>query len=200
MRTGTLLLWLSCLMTTLSFGDSIRTFQVTQVSMSMSPNDGSGGNVTFSLTGPGLTITGYGGMACFDWCSGLPTLDPSGGTGQIFVENFGSVTIGGTKYSPDTLSFQSPLFDSSGGVNAFASGSVGDGDSFIPQFNLILPTGGWSLQFAPVDGEPGYYTFIGGQFRAQSPIITPEPGTIALTFTGLWGIAGLAKRKLAARR
>lgn len=52
MRTGTLLLWLSCLMTTLSFGDSIRTFQVTQVSMSMSPNDGSGGNVTFSLIGP----------------------------------------------------------------------------------------------------------------------------------------------------
>jgi hypothetical protein len=198
MRTGTVLLWLSCLMTTLSFADSIRTFQVTQVSMSMGRNDGSGDNVVFSLTGPGLSITGLGGMACFDWCSGFPTLDPSGVTSQIFVANFLSATLGGTTYTPDTLSFQSPLFDDSGGVNAFASGYVGEGDSFI-QFNLISPTGDWSLSFAPVDGEPGYYTFTRGQFRAQSPIITPEPGTIALTLTGLWGIAGLAKRKLAAR-
>ena len=54
-----------------SYADSIPTFHITEVLMFMGPNDGSGDNVGFSFTGPGVEITGIGGMACFDWCSGL---------------------------------------------------------------------------------------------------------------------------------
>ncbi|PYX33301.1 MAG: hypothetical protein DMG77_00650 [Acidobacteria bacterium] len=184
-----------------SFADSIQTFQITQVTMIMGPNDGSGDNLGFTLTGPGVTITGFGGMACFDWCSG-PIPAPTGNPTEVFVSFFGSATIGGTAYDPMSLSLDCCLFNANGGVNASASGFVGEGDSFT-QFNLILPTNGkWTLNFAfqpPESGNPGYYYFTDGEFSAQTRV-TPEPGMVGLMLTGLAGIAGIVKRKTTVRR
>ena len=202
MRIATLtVLLLCCLTSPLAFADSIQTFHITQVQMSMGPNNGSGDNIYFSFTGPGVTITGFGGMACFDWCSGDPISDPSGSPSQIFISDFFSATVGGTSYDPETLDFQS-LFSADGGVNALANGSVGAGDGFL-QFSLVMPTNGsWNLNFGyvpPSDGNPGYYYFTDGEFNAQSSAPTPEPATIAMTLTGLAAITGLAKRKLKMR-
>jgi hypothetical protein len=61
-----------CAFSACAYADSIPTFHITQVNMFMTPNDGSGDNIRFTLTGPGVSITGIGGMACFDWCSGQP--------------------------------------------------------------------------------------------------------------------------------
>jgi hypothetical protein len=112
--------------------------------MFMIPNDGSGDNVGFSFTGPGVNITGIGGMACFDWCSG-PISDPNiAQPSQIFLTGFETATIGGKSYDPTTLAFNS-LFDASGTLNASTAGSVGGGDSFI-QFMMTAPTNGsWAL-------------------------------------------------------
>jgi hypothetical protein len=180
--------------------DSINTFYVTQVSMSMGPNEGGGDNVFFTFKGPGLSITGIGGMACFDWCSGEPVSDPSGSPSQIFVGEYFAATIGGKDYDAETLDFTS-LFDGSGGVLPVATGSVGAGDEFF-QFNLLMPNGGWSLNFAfvpPQDGNPGYYYFTDGEFSGSQIAPVPEPSTVGMTITGFVGIAGILKRRVKVR-
>jgi hypothetical protein len=184
-----------------SFADSSPTFQITQATMSMGPNNGSGDNLSFVLTGPGVTIAGIGGMACFDWCSG-PLSSPGGSPSQIFVDNFGTAILGGIGYFAGYLSFNNSLFDMNGGLNPSANGFVGEGASFI-QFALTMPTDGrWALNFGyvpPQDGIPGYYVFTHGEFSASQTFVTPEPGAVGLMLTGLAGIAGIIKRKTTAR-
>ena len=62
LRLAALSLLLVC--SRLTFADSLKTYVITQGSMSMSPNNGSGDNISFSLTGPGVSITGIAGMLC----------------------------------------------------------------------------------------------------------------------------------------
>ena len=180
-----------------TYADSIPTYYVTHVVMHMSPNDGSGDNVSFTFTGPGLTIVGFGGMACFDWCSG-PVSSPDGSPTQIFIGAFGIVTINGRSYDPETLGFTSSgsFFSGDGSLNRFTTAYAGGGDTFL-QFNLLAPTnGGWSLSFdyfPPQDGQPGFYLFKEGSFEATGQ--TPEPGSISLMLTGLGAIAGIVKKR-----
>jgi hypothetical protein len=182
----------------LTFADSIKTYVVTQISMQMFPDPGTGENILFSFSGPQISFSGEGGMACSDWCSdqpifGTPMVTPS----MIFIAAFDDpVTIGGGSFSGQDLSFSgNGLFNDFGGVYPFVSGLAGEGDT-LTAFNLILPTNGkWIATFhhVPPEGDsPGYYLFDGATFHASA---TPEPGTIALTLTGLAGIAGLVKRK-----
>jgi len=184
------------------YADSIPTFHITQAFMSMGPNDGGGDNVGFSFTGPGVEITGFGGMACFDWCSSFfPVSDPNvASTSRIFVDSFFTAIIGGTSYDPDFLDLFF-IFDDFGGLNASTVGSVGQGDNLI-QFRMTAPTNGsWNLNFAPTTDENGNPAFIftDGEFSASAPLPTPEPATVGLMLTGLAGIAGIVKRKVAFR-
>jgi hypothetical protein len=185
-----------------SYADSIPTFHITEASMIMGPNDGEGDNVRFILTGPGVNITGVGGMACFDWCSGQPVPgDTVIFTTQIFITQFFSATIGGIKYNPDLLMFDS-LFDDSGGLNALSSGYVGADVDFI-QFNMTAPhNGSWSFDFEPVMDENGNlaYVFREAEFSASAPLPTPEPATVGLMLTGLAGIGAISKRRGKFRR
>jgi hypothetical protein len=179
----------------LTFADSIKTYVVTEVSMSMSPNNGSGDNISFSLTGPGVSITGIAGMLCIGWCDdqpiyGTPVVAPT----QIFLSSLdNSITIGGVPYYGGSVFFDGfGPFSDSGGVTRLASGGAGDNN--VP-FQLILPQNGkWNATFdyIPPSGDtPGYYAFRQATFSASAP----EPGTLALTLTGLAGIAGLVKKK-----
>lgn len=191
---------LFALTTQCSFADSIPTFQITDVEMFMGPNFGDGDNVTFMFTGPGVAISGYGGMACSDWCS-FPIPDPNiAFTSQIFVSAFGTAIFGGKGYDADSL-FIENLFDGSGGLNATASGDVAGNDTVL-FFNLLLPTsGGWGLNFVPTlddNGNPAF-SFTDGSFRATAPVLTPEPTTLALVLTGIVGIAGVVKTKVKLR-
>jgi hypothetical protein len=114
-----------------------------------------------------------------------------------YIIGFGDFVIDGVTYSGDSVSFNS-LFNDSGGVYPFVSGALADGDTLI-EFNLRLPANGsWnpSYTYYPPDGDqPGYYLFNGATFQASGTVPAPEPGTIALTLTGLAGMAGLVKRK-----
>jgi hypothetical protein len=182
----------------LTFADSIKTYWVTSVTMQMAPNNGSGDNIFFTFTGPHIQFSGIGGMGCFEWCGADPIYDtPSVMPSQVYITGFGDVTIAGVVYPGYDLGFNGPgLFNDYGGVYPFVNASTGEGDSFF-EFNLRLPqNGNWGASFTyiPPDGDmPGYYLFDGASFFARGT--TPEPGTIALTLTGLAGIAGMVKRK-----
>lgn len=180
--------------------DSILNINITYVTAFMGPNSGSGDNISFTLIGPGTTVTGIGGMACFSWCSGpIPDLN-SVATSQVFISNFLSATVGGVTYNPNNdISFQSALFSSSGGLNRSVSGFVGEGETF-KLFNFTLPGGGaWNLKFdffPASGGSPAYYQFVSGSFIAGTPSApVPEPGTLGLMATGLAGLIGVVQRR-----
>jgi hypothetical protein len=181
----------------LSFADSIKTYVVTNITMQMFPDPGTGEQILFSFSGPQVSFSGEAGMFCPDWCTdqpifGTPVVNPS----MIFIAAFDSpVILGAMSFDGAEFGFDGQgLFNNSGGVFRFVSGTAGAGDTFT-QFNLILPQNAkWvtSFTYVPPDGtNPGYYNFNEATFTAAAP----EPGTIALTLTGLAGIAGLAKKR-----
>jgi hypothetical protein len=110
----------------------------------------------------------------------------------VFLSSF---VINGVAYSGDSVGFNN-LFNGFGGVSPLVSGFVGEGDTFF-EFNLRLPTNGdWAASYTyypPSGDQPGYFLFNDADFGASAT--TPEPGTIALTLTGLGGIAGLARKR-----
>ena len=180
--------------------DSILTINITYVTAFMGPNNGSGDNISFTLIGPGTTITGIAGMACFNWCSGpIPDLN-SVATSQIFVSSFLSATVGGVTYDPNSdISLQCCLFSSSGGLNGSVSGFVGEGQTF-KLLNLTLPSGGgWNLKFdffPASGGSSAYYQFVSGSFTAGTPPApVPEPSTLAYVASGLAGVVAFVRRK-----
>jgi len=179
-----------------SYADSIPTFHITQATMFLANTNGAGDNLGYTFTGPGVTITGLGGMACSDWCGSVPL--PANGSptvSQIFAGIFDIVIIGGKTYDPMTLSLD--IFDCCGELNGSFTGSVGGGPDFI-EFRMTAPTGAaWTLNFAPttdLDGNPAFL-FTDGEWSARAPLPTPEPATISLTLTGLAGIVGMIRKK-----
>jgi len=183
------------------YADSIPVLDIniTYATASMGPD----GGLVFALFGPGTTITGYGGMACFSWCSGpIPDLSSVDST-QVFVGAYLSATIAGTAYDADFLSLSCCLFSSSGGLNGTASGFVGQ-DVTFKYLNLTLPGGGWNFKFdyfPPLNGNPPFYQFNSGSFIAGTPPApTPELGTLALMGTGLVGLAMVIRRRRLLRR
>jgi hypothetical protein len=178
----------------LTYADSIPTFHITQVTMLMFPNDGSGDNVSFSFTGPGVTISGIAGMGCFStgsWCTGQPVPDQNASPEQVFLFSIDTLVVGGTTYG-DLGFIGAGFFDQYGGVNGFVSAIVPTETSSF-QFNLTFPTdGSWGFGFDPTTdafGNPAF-VFTEGTFFASAPVPTPEPGTIGLVLTGLTAIGG----------
>jgi len=199
--------------TTCAYADSAVNFNITQLTVLVGPNDGSGDNVFVALTGPGTNITVTGGIPCFDWCSFntfAPGDTPPVGIGQIFLGVFNTVTVGGKTYDFDTASlgglFVNVLggftFPSNPGGSTFTAclpasnpssitGSAGSGGDFI-QFNLWLPAGQQFCTTWAFDASAGLYQFTSGKFVATT---VPEPGTVGLMATGLAGIIGAIRRK-----
>lgn len=180
-----------------AYADSIPALDIniTYATAGLGPD----GGVGFTLYGPRTTISGFGGMACFSWCSG-PITDLSSATpAQVFVGAYLNVMIAGTSYNPDLLSLQCCLFSGSGTLNASATGFIGQNETFR-YLNLTLPTnGGWSLNFdffPAMNGNPAFYLFSSGTFTAGTPPApTPEPGTLGLMAIGLIGLAAVIRRR-----
>ena len=195
-----------------AYADTISNFTITQITVLVGPNYGSGDNVDFTLIGPGTNITGIGGIACFDWCSPLNPVSPGqvfpGFAPQIFISNFNTAMVGGKNYDPNAdIAFTSGFFIGVfGSITLPANGSdvtaclpgnaespitgfVGEGPAFT-QMNLTLPAGGsfctaWNF----ADGQ---YTFVQGKFSVST---VPEPGTVGLMGSGLVAVFGAALRK-----
>ena len=180
--------------------EPISIFHVTTATMSMRPNV-SGSHISFQFTGPGLDISGTGGMPCFEWCSGAP-IPLTAGTrlGPIFISNFRRVVMGGIVYEPNSeISVSTSFFNNSGGLNPIATGFVGRGPTFS-LFEMSMPTHGrWSFTFAPATDQNGNATsrFVSGTFStsADVPMPTPEPGTFTLVLAGSAGAAWIRRRR-----
>jgi PEP-CTERM motif len=166
---------------------------ITYVTVSMGPNNGSGDNASFTMIGPGTQITGTAGMACFDWCSGDITNNPVS-LSQLFLGPFNSATVNGVSYDPNSdFTLFCCAFSDSGNLNSSVSGQVGSGDTFA-QLGLTLPCcGAWNLTF---NTFPEGQAFVHGTFAAGTPPSpVPEPGAIGLLATGLAGVVALIRRR-----
>jgi hypothetical protein len=183
--------------------DQIPIFHVTDATMFMRPNV-SGDNISFEFTGPGVDISGTGGMGCFAWCSGAPIpLGTGTGLSPISITNFDRALVGGIIYEPNTeIAVSIPsFFDDSGGLSPIATGFVGMGPTFTA-FRMTMPTNGsWDLNFAPATDENGNAAvrFVNGTFSASAAAPTPEPGTFGLMLAGSAGAAWISRRRRQSR-
>jgi hypothetical protein len=176
---------------------------VSNATMFMSPNFGTGDNISFKFTGLGVDIEGNGGMACFDWCTGTPI--PPGtaiNLTHIFTSNFSRAIVGSVAYDPNSdFGVFDSFFDDAGALRPSVMGFVGEGATF-GQFLITMPSGGWTLNFTPVIDEQGHNTeaFVNGTFSAgtTTPTPTPEPGTLGLMLLGSTGIWITARRRRSA--
>jgi hypothetical protein len=189
--------------------DRIPIFYITSVDigfMAGNPNSDIG-TMGFSFKGPGISIFGDGTFDCTIWCSffnyesaGFPIDIANMTTTDYFAQIRGL-----TYYSEFPGSFSSPwTFDTDFTVpgpeasgmlnNGLILGQVGSGNNVF-QFYLKVPPGTLDLGFLQSDVDPSLYTFGGsGDFFAQSTV-TPEPGTIILTVTGMVAIGALVRKK-----
>jgi hypothetical protein len=195
--------------------DSIPTFNITQATLFVGINDGTGDNIFFELTGPGTNISGDTGIPCFDWCdfnNFSPGDVPPLSIGQMAISLFHSAIIGGTTYNPDSeIAFTSNfsvnvlgsfIFPANPNSSSFTacvpasmisplSGFAGSGPTFT-QFQLNMLAGGSFCTTWNFDAISVQYQFSQGKFVATT---VPEPGTLGFLVIGLVSIAGVIRIK-----
>jgi hypothetical protein len=203
-----------------AYADSIPTFNITQATLFVGMNNGSGDNIFFALAGPGTNISGDTGIPCFDWCdfnNFSPGDVPPIGIGQMSISLFHSAIIGGTTYNPDgEIAFSSLfsvnvlgsfIFPANPNSSSFTacvpasmtspiSGFAGSGETFT-QFQLNMPAGGSFCTTWNFDAVSVQYQFSQGKFVATT---VPEPGTLGFLMIGLVSIAGVIRIKGEFRR
>jgi PEP-CTERM motif len=180
-----------------AYADNIQTFQITSATIEIMQF----GSVAVDLIGPGINVSGDGGIDCGDWCNGENDV-PDGtelNLGDITLHQL-RVEIGGNTFdesqgallAPFFINTFGPLFaPSSGGAailnnNGIVVGQAGTGSNFV-QFRLKTPPGDLELDF-----NEG--TFARGRYIGMTTVV-PEPATLGLMATGLAGIVGLVRRK-----
>ena len=185
-----------------SYADS---FQITQVTGLMEAQTGATfDNISFTFTGPGITIQASGVMRCYPWCYSDQGLQPDTSTsmGEVFVMNiYSPLTIGGKTYDSGVAASSSFFASEGGALNSSVVLLVEQGFGNWKEIELTLPQngGGWNFYFdhiPPNEDSPGGYLFNHGDFNAAStPTPVPEPGMLGLMATGLAGITGLIRRE-----
>jgi hypothetical protein len=192
------------------------TYTVTSASLGISPNDGTGDNVGFTIQGPGMNLVGVGGTDYFSFGTSPTGFAP------------GSIGSGGMAFSPDYL-LQGNLgaygtadiemnglngsilggaftFPSNGAnyftvtVPAYLSGITGmivagQGPSFFTEpFALSGIEGQETLSYYY---SPFFNVYYPAQatFSASATSTTPEPDTLVLMGTGLCAILASLRRK-----
>ena len=175
------------------------------VTVSLAPNDGSGDNFGFQLQGAGHSVSGGGGLPYDNFNAGPPGYAPGSAVniaGPIFFD-FGMATIGS---SSDEVDF---------GVGSLSASPItlpSNGQNFTGLVDISFDASGTLFttgQPISVSGDAqGYITFdyINGGYYPESleltgagqvtpPLVTPEPGTLALIGTGLlWVLAGVGRK------
>ena len=208
---------------TAAYADSVSNFTLTQISIFVLPNDGTGDNVGFTFAGNGTSITGGGTFTCFDWCSFqgfAPGSTPPLDLGQLFPSGQPNmVMIGGTVYDPQTFLYNSPFFANAlgsftfpnnpsgsnftacvpAGTSSSLQGFVGSGLTFL-EFNLLFPASGQFCATWNFDSSAGVYTFLNGQYTATAIATVPEPCSLGLMGTGLMAIIAASWGRWKSRR
>jgi hypothetical protein len=194
--------------------DSIPTFNITQATLFVGSNDGSGDNIFFQLTGPGTNISGDTGIPCFDWCdlnNFSPGDAPPIGIGQMSISLSIARYSGGQSMTHSTKSRSLRFFRSMFPAASFSprnsnsslftacvpasmtsplSGYAGSGETFT-QLQLNMPAGGSFCTTWNFDAVSGQYQFSQGKFLATT---VPE-STFGFLVIGLVSIAGVIRMK-----
>jgi hypothetical protein len=157
-------------------------------------------NQTSSLTSTGFTASGSGYAysdyyysyteSLFDVSFNLSTESSIDLTGYLYGmdENFGSGDASISLYSGTSTSAGSLLFSSS--VSAVSNGI----EEIFPAFNDILAAGDYRI----VAIANPYFQIANSSFSLQAdftPTVVPVPAAVWLFGSGLFALAGLAKRK-----
>ena len=213
MRQMIRILLVMLLLTSMSaFADS---FTNLSVNFNIFPNDGSGGNIGGSISGPGVDLLAGGGTP-FSWFNSSQGVDPGstgGGTivfwdgavgqlGSQVYNNFGNG--GGLPYLQldiSTLNAGSFTFPTNGqdftikvpaSLGTITGTIVSDCNS-CPTFSLTTLPGTLTLSFfySPSSGQ---YFGSSGSFTSTAITTVPEPGTLGLV---LIGMVAVTRRRLA---
>jgi hypothetical protein len=191
-----------------SLADSVNIFNHVSAQLFIAPNDGSGGNMSFNLSGPGVSLSGGGGTGC-DWCFSGTTFAPGQSlNASIFFIGFdfvGSGQIGGDHFGPDEISLGSSSVTAGNFVfpnmnnftvsipATFNSTLFGQVTNTGQSFGLNIHPGVLKLtfDFSTACGEiSSCYFFDQATFTS-----TPEPSTVLLSITGLMLVAGRVWRR-----
>jgi hypothetical protein len=194
-----------------AYADSIPAFVITTATIFVSPGID---NAAFALTGPGTNISGFGGIACQDWCNfqSFPagSISPVGfGLEGISLSGFDSAEIGGQNFDTSTAILGSITLNVSGGftfptnfagqtftacvpatIPGSITGSAGFGEGFT-QFSLHTPQNGTFCSTWNFDAASGTFQFAQGKFVATT---IPEPGTFSLVILGVLALTGATQR------
>jgi PEP-CTERM motif len=205
-----------------AYADSVPAFSITNFSVPFIPDNGSGDNEFYFLSGPRANIAGSGTVRCFAWCGvGVMLFPGSSLTPNLDLVTFDSVNfiqLGGQMPASFAVLFNSSItalrsfsFPTNGvstftvTVPAVFNGPIqGQGDfRGFNSFNLNVPPGHLVLTFNFIpasNGIPANYQFSQGQFDGPFVVGTPEPGTLGLVASGLAGILGAVLRKRGCKR
>jgi hypothetical protein len=158
------------------------------------PNDMSGDNFAFKTYGPGYSITGEGGIAFAVFNDFPPGYAPGSTFGintQIFFDG-GSAKLGpissDVDFTDGTLFVSSVTLPTNGqDFKAFVTVSFNASGIFNATGDSISASG----------SAKGYidFSYIDGAYYPEAFVQTPEPGTMALVGTGVFGILARRKRK-----
>lgn len=193
----------------LSLADSVKIFNNVSANLFIPPNNGTGGNMAFSLFGPGISLDGDGGTGC-NWCFVGNTFAPGQSlNASIFFIGFDFVVngqIGHSQFRPGEISLGSSsitagnfVFPTMRNVLTVSVPAVFDSTLFgqVIQsgqtFGLNIRPGMLQLTFdfsSSCGALSSCYFFDRATFTS-----TPEPSTVLLSITGFVLIAGRVWQK-----
>jgi hypothetical protein len=179
---GTLLL--CSLMSASAFANTIISYR---------PNDGSGDNFGFVVSGPGFLVAGGGGTPVdfFSVFGYAPGSTLGGGSDIFFSEGF--AMIGPISYD---------VFFNGGGLSMSTITLPTNGMDFRAPVTIGFDATGTLdtplQQSIDVSGSAnGYirFDFSNGTYTPENFVEVPEPGTLGLIGTGLLGVAARGRNK-----
>jgi len=173
----------------------------------LSPNNGTGDNFGFRLSGPGLVISIDGGVdvGYFNDLGYAPGSTLGGTTTVFFSSDTTTIRIGDTTYDLGQTGQGSTLF-----ITNFTLPDNGKNFAIQVQATffgslLYFDANGQLHTFDISRGAPGTMTFTWdpslGLYFANPVVfstatVTPEPGSLGLMVTGLISMLGVARRRL----
>jgi hypothetical protein len=204
-QTMRLFLGILLLTSVSAFADS---FSNLSASLTINPNNGSGGNIGGTITGPGVNLQvgggasgGFGGTIYWDFAiGGLGSQNytnmGNGGAFPYLALDPATLNVGGFTFPTNPQDFSTFTVTVPASLGIVTGTIEAQGADCNPCKTFVLTTipglETMSFQYDPVMG----FQFTGGSFTSSTT--TPEPGALGLMATGIGALTWLRARRKAA--